>query len=449
MFYFVIVTLFISIVDSENRNEPLILTPFIESGKIESAKSLSKLQSIFFDCGTESYSGYLTVNKTFNSNLFFWFFQSKVADAPIILYLQGGPGVSIMVGVFLENGPFQFTEKLEFKCRNYSWTKKFSVLYIDQPIGTGFSFTDNDAGFSNNLNESTENLFIALTQFFTLFEELKKNEFYVIGESYAGKFAPAIAYRIHVDKSSNMNFKGIAVGNGLIDPYSTLEHSRFLYELSLIDEQQRQIIEKKENEIKQLIEVNDFEEAFYKYNALGSNYISDEKTMFFNFTGYDYYFNILQDKNPVNKTEFEKMYEKYKIIVNSFLHVGNKQNAISIVNFPVLNRLLDDFLRSVKEIFVVVMDNYKVLLYSGILDISIPPVFTNRCLSSLQWKHKDAYLRSERKIWRNENNGEIYGYIKKAYDFYEVTIRNAGHLVIVDKPEVTLKLIDNFITNKM
>ncbi|RWS20658.1 venom serine carboxypeptidase-like protein, partial [Leptotrombidium deliense] len=356
MLNYLILTLFINaaIVFSSDLNEPLILTPLIESGNIESARLSSKVNSTFFDCDTESYSGYLTVNKTFNSNLFFWFFQSKNADAPVILYLVGGPGVSIMFGVFIENGPFQVTQNLELNCRDHSWTNKYSVLYIDQPIGTGFSFTDNDAGFSNNLNESTENLFIAVTQFFYLFEELKTNDFYVIGESYAAKFVTAIAYRIHIDKSSNMNFKGIAVGNGLIDPYSTLEHSRFLYELSLIDEQQRQIIENKENEIKQLIEVGDYVEAFYKYNELGSDYIS-EKTIFFNFTGYEYYFNILQDKNPGEKFHFKKLYDENETIINTLLHVGNRQIVFLVVNFPVLNRLLDDFLRSVKEIFVVVM----------------------------------------------------------------------------------------------
>jgi len=55
-----------------------------------------------------SYAGYLTVNKKYNSNLFFWFFPAKLdqVKAPVVLWLQGGPGASSLFGLFQENGPF-------------------------------------------------------------------------------------------------------------------------------------------------------------------------------------------------------------------------------------------------------------------------------------------------------------------------------------------------------
>ncbi|RWS05491.1 putative serine carboxypeptidase CPVL-like protein [Leptotrombidium deliense] len=83
------------------------------------------------------------------------------------------------------------------EAKKYSWTKKVSMLNINKPVGTGFSFTDRQNGFAKNLNESTENLFFALPQFFTMFNELRANDFYEIGESYAGKYVPAIAHKIH------------------------------------------------------------------------------------------------------------------------------------------------------------------------------------------------------------------------------------------------------------
>ena len=48
-----------------------------------------------------------------------------------------------------------------------------SVLYIDNPVGTGFSFTDSKAGYPNYVNESSEDLFHALQQFFQMFHEYK------------------------------------------------------------------------------------------------------------------------------------------------------------------------------------------------------------------------------------------------------------------------------------
>ena len=43
------------------------------------------------DIPIKNYAGYFTVNKKYNSNLFFWFFPAKVnaADAPVVLWLQG------------------------------------------------------------------------------------------------------------------------------------------------------------------------------------------------------------------------------------------------------------------------------------------------------------------------------------------------------------------------
>lgn len=58
-----------------DAGEPLFLTPLIESGKIKEAQNLSRITGEAF-LEIENYSGYLTVNKKYNSNLFFWFFPA-------------------------------------------------------------------------------------------------------------------------------------------------------------------------------------------------------------------------------------------------------------------------------------------------------------------------------------------------------------------------------------
>ena len=91
----------------------------------------------------------MNVNKTYNNNLFFWFFpaQSRASEAPLILWLQGGPGWPTMYGIFKEHGPFligwdEFTGKPMLLKNIYSWNINHNMLYIDNPVGTGFSFTD-------------------------------------------------------------------------------------------------------------------------------------------------------------------------------------------------------------------------------------------------------------------------------------------------------------------
>lgn len=71
------------------------------------------------------------------------------------------------------------------------------MIYIDNPVGTGFSFTDKDEGYARNQIDVGENLYSALYQFFTLFPELQQNDFYATGESYAGKYVSIIMSHCH------------------------------------------------------------------------------------------------------------------------------------------------------------------------------------------------------------------------------------------------------------
>ena len=63
----------------EQVGNPLILTPFLENGQIDQAKDLAQVRGISEDLGIQTYSGFFTVNKTYDSNLFFWYAPSKVS----------------------------------------------------------------------------------------------------------------------------------------------------------------------------------------------------------------------------------------------------------------------------------------------------------------------------------------------------------------------------------
>ena len=91
---------------------------------------------------------------------------------------QGGPGATSLFGLFKENGPIKSKPDKESKkpraeLNPYSWNRNASVLYVDNPVGTGFSYTSDRMGYPNYVNESSDDLFIALQQFFTLWYEYK------------------------------------------------------------------------------------------------------------------------------------------------------------------------------------------------------------------------------------------------------------------------------------
>uniref|UniRef100_A0A023G0P1 Serine carboxypeptidase lysosomal cathepsin a n=1 Tax=Amblyomma parvum TaxID=251391 RepID=A0A023G0P1_AMBPA len=97
-----------TLTEEERRkfDEPLFLTPLLESNDTAQARRLSRV-TLFEEYGVEAHSGYVTVNKGYGSHLFFLLAKAKhLPDtAPLILWTFGGPGVSSLIGPLLFNGP--------------------------------------------------------------------------------------------------------------------------------------------------------------------------------------------------------------------------------------------------------------------------------------------------------------------------------------------------------
>lgn len=110
----------------------LLLTPFIKLNQTAEARNRSIVTPSLF-LNTTSHSGFLNVDEVYNSYTFFWYFpvtEKPVSETPWIIWLQGGPGVSSLVGVFDEIGPFKYTNnELNSKCqliviiRDFSWIR--------------------------------------------------------------------------------------------------------------------------------------------------------------------------------------------------------------------------------------------------------------------------------------------------------------------------------------
>jgi vitellogenic carboxypeptidase-like protein len=173
----------------------------------------------------ESYAGYATVNTTCSSNLFWWFFPSQDGNssAPVLMWLNGGPGSTSMYGLFEEMGPFNVAaDGKTLIPRNTTWNLHYAMLFVDNPVGTGFSYTEDAACYSQNMDDVSVNLYSLLTTFFTAFPSYLPNDFYITGESYAGKYVPSISYYIHQQNLMNpptrINLVGLSIGDGLMDP---------------------------------------------------------------------------------------------------------------------------------------------------------------------------------------------------------------------------------------
>ncbi|XP_051249761.1 lysosomal protective protein isoform X1 [Dicentrarchus labrax] len=159
------------------------------------------------------YSGYLNVAD--GKHLHYWFVESQQnpASDPVVLWLNGGPGCSSLDGLLTEHGPFLIQDDgVTLQYNPYSWNKIANVLYLESPVGVGFSYSD-DQKYGTNDTEVSMNNYLALKDFFRLFPEFNKNELFLTGESYGGIYIPTLAERVMEDAS--LNLQGVAVGNGM------------------------------------------------------------------------------------------------------------------------------------------------------------------------------------------------------------------------------------------
>ena len=172
--------------------------------------------------------------------------------------MEGGPGTSDMRDIFFAMGPYKLND-FNVTLNPNSWTQEFSLLFVDNPVRTGFSFTDNDLGLSTNENQVADNLYEFLQQFFQVFNEYRKNEFYIAGISYAGKYIPSIGYKLMLEsEKSGINFKGVAIGNGLTDPIHAGYPCPILKSLGIIDKKQEEEINALEEEVRQLMKKGEY-----------------------------------------------------------------------------------------------------------------------------------------------------------------------------------------------
>lgn len=158
--------------------QPLILTEWLNDPT--KARQLSLVSGIW---PHPSYSAFFTVNATTGSNMYWWFFpaQNGDASAPLLVYLEGGPGVSSLLSLFYQMGPFSVSLNATSLIPNpYTWNKEYAMIFIDNPVGTGFSFTKSPAGFTTNEQHVATDLYSLMEQFYTVFPAYKPNDLYVI-----------------------------------------------------------------------------------------------------------------------------------------------------------------------------------------------------------------------------------------------------------------------------
>ena len=189
---------------NSGRRLSSVNVPFPSSPDDHEVKSLPLLSEGALT--TRHWAGLLPASANGDKYLFYWLFAPDVSqqqglqetDIPLVIWLNGGPGCSSMDGLFLENGPLRFEQRedsgnYQLVAAQHSWHKTPAyMLYVDQPVGTGLSFTT-ARSYPKNDQEVNADFYAFLNSFFKahadkfVTENKVNRPFYFSGESHAGK----------------------------------------------------------------------------------------------------------------------------------------------------------------------------------------------------------------------------------------------------------------------
>ena len=177
---------------------------------------------------TLQWSGFLNASKAEPGTfLHYWFAAAELPDwqkKPTILWLNGGPGSSSLIGMLQEMGPLIVDRNGALMKNPWAWTKIANLVAMESPAGVGYSYCAAmlTGGSCANTDVSTAKAAAAAIAdlFSTKFPELGANPFFISGESYAGVYVPTLAAEIvKANKAGapHINLVGLAVGDPCTD----------------------------------------------------------------------------------------------------------------------------------------------------------------------------------------------------------------------------------------
>ncbi|CAF0794458.1 unnamed protein product, partial [Adineta ricciae] len=225
-------------------------------------------------------------------------------------------------------------------------------------------------------------------------------------------------------------------GDGLIDPYNQWDYGSALYQFGLIDEVELERVNLESDLARTAIELKQYLVAYALFSNLLDEFYTDK-------TGLHNVYNYLQ-------TQMSDSFNYYIPWVTASdnrrkIHVGNlRYNDGDVVGIALANDMMQSI---VNKVTTIANNNYKVLIYNGLLDVIIASPLTMNWLDKFEWQYADDLRHAERKVWKvKDDDREVAGYIKRAHSFFVAWVRNAGHMVPAEQPRAAFDLIDRFVS---
>lgn len=429
-----------------------------------------------------------------DKHYFYWFFEKRTTSlqpsssensdepVPLLIWLNGGPGCSSMLGLLTENGPCLVNSAGDGTTVNpYSWNEVAHILYLDQPAKTGYSY-----GEANDHNEDmvAEDAYYFIQAFLQSEEGQKYQDspLYLTGESYAGHYIPAIAHRILEGNEGENDLltiplAGVAIGNPWLDPETQYQwYAAMASENShglkiFTDEEVQKMKDSTPQCISSIHECNAGNGVDTQLKCQIADIICDDLNMgpldARDISPYDITKTVSYSRNAIACTL--KLHHMLILAMFFLQCIGddciNTPNLSIFLNLDSTKEALhvptniswkecsdrvhmkfesDDAVTVAPYLTELLHKNIPVLLYAGDLDYICNYLGTKAVALNLEWDHKNDFNAAADHQWGNQ-----FGLVRSSSGLTFLQVYDSGHMVPSDKPDVALAMITHFVNGKV
>ncbi|PIA40776.1 hypothetical protein AQUCO_02400087v1 [Aquilegia coerulea] len=417
--------------------------------------------------GFRHYAGYINVNEKNGRALFYWFYEAwdRSNEKPLVLWLNGGPGCSsVGYGATQEIGPFIVDANGRgLKFNPYAWNKEANIIFLESPVGVGFSYSNTSTDYDILGDDFTANdSYAFLQKWFAKFPSYINRTFYIAGESYAGKYVPELAEVIYDRNNENslfINLKGFMLGNpetsdgedwrGMVD---------YAWSHAVVSDETHKIIDQNcdfhsndtwSNEdctqavdelLKQYKEIDIY--SLYTSVCMNNSMTSDDKSIQVMFsTSSKMMPRIMGGYDPCLDNYAHVFYNRAD--VQKALHVSNGRHLKnwSICNNTVFTEWSESKPSVIPIYKKLIAAGLRIWVYSGDTDGRVPVLSTRYSLSALGLRITRAW-----RPWYHQK--EVSGWLQEYEGLTFATFRGAGHAVPIFKPSNSLAFFASFLAGE-
>ncbi|MPC52887.1 Retinoid-inducible serine carboxypeptidase [Portunus trituberculatus] len=387
-------------------------------------------------------------------------------EHPLIMWLQGGPGASgVGYGNFEELGPFD----INGNAREHAWTKKANLLFVDNPVGTGYSYVEDISLLTTNNAIIASDLVAVIKSVFTQYTDMQIMPFYVFAESYGGKMT--VDFALEFEKAIKngevvSDFRGVALGDSWISPMDSVNTwGTFLYQMGIVNRNGLEAIDSAAAEAQAAVDAGRWIEATNKWSY--AEYVVMEYGNNVNFYNVLAKNDIYRLKKDTNATElsfmsshllrrlmeyipfFPSRREVGRLYENHVEHLtrdalGDYMNGPQADEWGipehvkwgsqgglVFDALAGDFMKPVIESVVKLLTetDLEVVVFTGNLDLICDTPGTYRWIENMEWSGKPEFMAASNQPITIPIYTATAATIQKAKRFSLYTIMNSGHMV--------------------